>query len=72
MEFEIFKIQKCGFYKKSQHCFADLNDLLVTLNDWVGSRPNVAATATFQDLESIPEQVLCSCCVQIPAIGFGL
>jgi len=42
------------------------------LNDWVGSRPNVAATATFQDLESIPEQVLCSCCVQIPAIGFGL
>jgi hypothetical protein len=42
------------------------------LKNWVQSRPNVAATATFTDLENIPEQVLCSAFVPISPQGIGL
>lgn len=78
MRIEVHKIVSCGFYRRGSAdapIFGDLNSILTDLENWVQTRPNVAATATFEDMENIPERVLCSSFVRLSGqkgIGMAL
>jgi hypothetical protein len=74
MKIELYAISRCGFYSRgnSDSLFGELSDTLSGLDSWVGSRSNVAATATFEDSESTPEQVLCSTFTVVDGMGAGL
>lgn len=67
-------IRSCGFYRRgsASPCFGNSARIIDQLENWIQTRPNVAATATFTDPENIPEHVLCSSFVRISGRGVGM
>ena len=74
MRIDLYRITRCGFYArgKSQLQFGGLSNFLDEFVSWVANRPDVSATATFEEPGNIPDQILCSACTRLENEGVAL